>query len=531
MPDSLCFALPACIIVGEMTRRKSRTALRLASVLSTARDPMVVALVLGALARLVLIDAKSLWHDEALRLLISGQSLSEVWRFAWNIQFGNPLFLLALHVWLLPVKLAGLAGVPSEGAAAFVRLLPFVGGVLAVWLSLKFVKELIPAAASFPAMFLVAMLPFSIEYSQEVREYVWLGVFELMASLALWRALVERRPVWMVSYGLATVLGALTHPAVWFWWAAHAVTVSLCGRGRVLIRFGLASIPGAAVSVAGFFVTRELLGYRLAAGYPAPSLFSYLWDTVLLLFSGHHVSRPAALVVPAVLVALVVAGTVALWRKRGGNSRTAAILLGAQVIVPVLGVYVGMVAGVSTQSRYIIVTPVALVMLAVAGIGMFPRAWRTALLAALILQQADSFHRWHTEPPSLEPSFCILAKKPMRDVAELVRAGWRRGDVVVHITTASLIPMLWTLPGIKQFHLVGNPDMDPIMSERLVGFPRPLAECLRGARRIWLIACPWRFSDPPMVPAGYSPILDRYCDVPVRYELAGVDVYLARVRR
>lgn len=206
------------------------------------------------------------------------------------------------------------------------------------------------------------------------------------------------------------------------------------------------------------------------------------------------------------------------------------VVLCAQFLVPAALVYAGIAAGLSVQLRYLSAAPAVLGLVVVLALGRAPLVLRQVVLAGLLAIQADGYFRYHHEPPGLEPTFGMLSKKPLRQAAELVRLGWREGDVVAHLTTASSLPMRWMLPEITQSYVIENTDFNR-NAWAVIGAPQPLADILRGARRLWLVSCPWRFRDAPSLPEEFRATLERCCAHPLRYQLSGVDVYLAEVKR
>jgi hypothetical protein len=478
----------------------------------------LMALVIGALVRLVLLDGKSIWHDEALSLLTASQpTLREAWDLTLRLHRGVPLFFAGVRACL-----------PLGPGAAQVRLFPVLGGIVALFCALRLVRETLPSRMGRPVMLFAALSPFLIEYSQEVRAYSWLGAAELMMSLALWRGLNGSRAAWARVYGAALAAGTLLHPAVWIWWGAHAAVVGWTRRPKTARLFAAATVPAALIfSFAVLAARGAWLGLPPMA-YRCPSIVEYLKQTALLFGSGHGAGPLTVWWLPLVVSVTAAAGGTALWLT---GRRLASVFLLSQVLFPVTAIYVGIMTGMSTQLRYLAAAPVTLLILIGAGICARPGLLKEAVLAVFLAQQAESFQRWHTKPPLLEPTFCLLSKKPLREASLLVKEGWRRGDRVIHVSTASFLPFKWMEPEFDQTYLIRNPDLAAVESRPLFARARSIPEAVRGARRVWLVVCPWRFRDPPAVPAEYSGSLDRLLGTPRRYELPGVDVYLAEVRR
>jgi uncharacterized membrane protein len=129
------------------TIRKSFAVFDLKISMPADRD-FLLAFVIGALVRLLFLDSKCLWHDEALSLVVA-----DAGPLAWvRLQFGAPLFF------------AGLAGWIKIGTADFwVRLFPFLGGLAALLVALKLVRTLFPGPGRLLALLMVALTPFPVE--------------------------------------------------------------------------------------------------------------------------------------------------------------------------------------------------------------------------------------------------------------------------------------------------------------------------------------------------------------------------------
>jgi len=480
---------------------------------------LLLAFLAGAAVRLLFLGSRSFWHDEALSLLIAGRpSFAEVWRLASPLQFGAPAYFLALHGWLAL----------GHGESA-VRLLSVAGSLAALAATFALARAWLSPASLLAGVWLAALLPFSIEYAQEARTYAWLSAFELAAALAVARGLARPGGRWTAAFAAALFLASATHPAAWIWWTGIFAGLALTPEGRRLLpRGAAASVPAALVTGLGFLASRAVWRDRLADAFRLPSATEYLRQTALLFTAGHAPGVWAEAVLPFAVPVLAGVGVWAIAREP--RRRPAAAVLAALTVVPVGLVWFGIAAGASTQLRYVAAVPPVLALVLAAGAGALPRWARAAALLLLLGAQADAFRRGLKGPPSLEPTFCLLSKKPVREATWFVRAGFRPGDRIVHVSTAALLPMRWYAPDLPQGYLIDNPDLTPAVSRPLVGPPAPLERQLEGARRIWLVSCPWRFRDAPVVPGDLASVLGRRCGTPQVRSFGGLDVYLAVVK-
>lgn len=150
-------------------------------------------LTLGALAlRLVHLGRDSLWYDETVSVYLAGQPAAElIAHTARDIH--PPLYYLLLRGWLL------LAGYPTghadptgHGLEFMAGFLSLFFGVLLVPLTWQLARRLgLGSLTASLAALLVAVSPFGVWYSQEVRMYTLgasLGVVVLLATLPFVRA-------------------------------------------------------------------------------------------------------------------------------------------------------------------------------------------------------------------------------------------------------------------------------------------------------------------------------------------------------
>lgn len=481
-------------------------------------DWFLPALVGGALVRAVFVSRHGYWHDEAYSILMADRaSWTEVLHFAGRSQFGAPLYYLWLHGWLLLGR--------DEWV---VRGLSVLGSVAALWASLALVREAVPGRQRAAAAWLAALSPISIAYAQEARVHSWLSACEAMALLALWRGLKDPDSPWARRYAVFLGGSALLHPGLWLWWGAGAVCVAVARhRARLWRTFAAATLPAAAVTAVGWVAARDEWRGKIMDAYPLPVPGEFLREAATLFTAGHHAGPVATRLLPWVAALLVL---LAGWRMRGVPAERQGLgVLVAHALLPVAAVWTGIAAGASSQLRYILVVAPVAMMLFAAGSAALPRPLRHLLLAALLAAQAEGWARSLTLPPTLEPSFCLHSRKPVREAAAFIASSWRAGDLVVHCSTASYLPMRLYLPNHPQSYVLDNPDFTPDVTRPLLGAPEPLGDLLRRARRIWLVSCPWRFADPPSIPGSWRVDLDRRCGLPVRYPFPGLDVYLAPV--
>jgi len=184
-----------------------------------SRIVLVVILLVGTALRLFRLGADSLWYDETVSTYLAGSPIAELIRHTAG-DIHPPGYYLLLRGWLL---LAGYgsgkadpAGNGLEFTAAFFSLF---FGVLLIALVYALARRFAGSATALVAAGLVALSPFNIWYSQEVRMYTLgagTGVIVLAALAgAIRQGATRSRPPtgktpW-VAYALAAAVGMYTH--------------------------------------------------------------------------------------------------------------------------------------------------------------------------------------------------------------------------------------------------------------------------------------------------------------------------------
>jgi uncharacterized membrane protein len=165
-------------------------------------------ILLGGLAlRLYNLGAESLWYDETVSLLLARDSLAELIRHTAG-DIHPPLYYLLLHFW-------GQAAGWSEFSSAFFSLW---FGVLLIAIVHRVAREMIAfpgwgsTAVAAIAAFLIAISPYNVAYSQEVRMYT-LGATLGLASVYFMLRMLQAGKIWsghLIAYVLVTTLGIYT---------------------------------------------------------------------------------------------------------------------------------------------------------------------------------------------------------------------------------------------------------------------------------------------------------------------------------
>ena len=492
---------------------------------SAARTAMALILAVGAALRFWGLGSQSLWVDELLTLKAAdiGGHLAVPDVF-WNIQ--GPLHAGVVH----------LVASFSQSEAAL-RAPSAVAGLAAIPVVYVLGRELADRLTGLAAASLIAVSPFAVWYSQEVRNYSFLILFASLATLAVWR-LVAGRGRGLVLYVASAVLALYSNLSAAFLILAHNVFALVRLARRGLLRKWLLALAAVfvlfvplllglgrwvasdevveRVVVAPLAEDDELLRggttfSPLAVPYAAFSMvYGYSLGPSMREL---HTSSPAAafvrrawVVLPAGLVALagLAVGVRELWRRGAAGRMVLSIL-----IVPVASAAALALLNVKPFNvRYVAVALPALVVALAAGVTALGRRRGAVLWGALVLLSCVSLGHYYLDP--------TYAKEDVRAAARHVAAREREGDIV-------LVPVV---RDVFTFYFDGDADQfvlyrgQTASSEKLAA---RITEAVSGRHRLWFVESRlWHIDPDGRVPR----FLDERYGLEERTEYPGVTVSL-----
>jgi uncharacterized membrane protein len=178
------------------------------------RGWLVLIVIGGMLLRLINIQTEPFWGDEVLSLAITHhfQHIPTLIQYLSEVEFHPPLFYLALHYW------AEWFGYGSRGGIRALSLMFGIGSiVIAYFLGKKIFEN---RKIGLVAAFLLAILPFHIEFSQEARPYTILCVVAALSMYVVWEYLQGSRKRWLFVYIVCSLIGLYVHYSYAFFLAS-----------------------------------------------------------------------------------------------------------------------------------------------------------------------------------------------------------------------------------------------------------------------------------------------------------------------
>jgi uncharacterized membrane protein len=467
---------------------------------------LIGVLALAAALRLINLNGRPLWYDEAFAVLYAGRSVSEMLYGTLTRVQGvaadvHPLFYyFSLHEWM---RLFG----SSPVAVRMPSVLLGVGTVFAAW---GLARELFDEHVARMAAFFAASSPFLIAYSQETRMYALLGFWSTCSVWAFVRAAQAGSWRAWAAFVICGVLALYSHNLGFLTFAALGLFVimravlpltvlggrrdrnepemrqrwDLVGRTAIagpcmLLLFTpwLVLVPGQFGKIEqAYWVTR-------------PDLKALVQTLIVFAFDFENAIFPPKLIVPSLfgavlLLAVVIINVIRGQAANARRHRFGVWLLASLALVPVLTLFL------ISQWRpvYIIrgLLPAAIfyTILAAWAVAQMPRVARYGLLtilAALAIATLVGYYRYQDFP-----------RGPFDQLDARLRTQMRPGDVIVHSNKLTFFPAHYYDGSLPQSFVRDAPgsgaDTLAQPTQQALGlYATTLQAATFGAQRVWLV--------------------------------------------
>ncbi len=267
---------------------------------------LILCLLIGTGLRLFRLEAQSLWSDEGLQYYIaSAPSLDVFWERVQSRTFHPPLSFLISRVFI---------GIHDSDF--FLRLPSALFGVASLLLAYGLVRKLTSVSVVLVAVWVFAISPFHIWYSQEARMYAPFLFVALLSTLVFIRAVEARQWYWWALYACTLAVGLYIHVFIVLQILVHGLWLLVAYRHAWLAFCGTEVLTAAlafpVVSPWGAYVLRRVSpglvegvdvvsGKRMVVGWEGIFYAFYAYGAGFSLgpsLQELHVSRSGAALLP-----------------------------------------------------------------------------------------------------------------------------------------------------------------------------------------------------------------------------------------
>ena len=415
---------------------------------------MILLCLLAFGLRLPQLGWQPLWWDEGYSLYAAAMPIgSMITETAEDIH--PPLYYALLHLWQ-----SVLGGSPVAA-----RLLSASVGVLTVLLIFQVGKRWGGVRLGFLAGLLVAVNPFQVYYSQEVRMYALVALLGLLSAhlMLLWlesqslsgQASKSRRLI--LAYLVVTLVALYTHYYAVFIPLAETLFVLLFYRRHRLVRLWLAYQGLLAVLYLPWIIftalnlTSYVSGKVAIEQYRVLGPLDFLWRHVTTFALGHLPDEWSGLYW-AGLLSLILALLGAVLSRRTPDQKRQAGFWAIFAVLPVLGAFaINLVYPFSPRGfeRLILFAAPAYCLLVARGsvcLWQRQRLLTALMLAAVLAASGLSLYTFYTTPRYTADDY--------RPLIDQVRRGAWPGDAVL-----CLYP--WQMGYFESYYGPDAPDLEP----------------------------------------------------------------------
>lgn len=399
---------------------------------------VIVLLLLAAALRFYRLDFESLWGDEIGQVIVASQdSLRDVLNGAKRHAAATPLDYLLLHFALKVNDTEAFVRVP---AAIYGTLSVLIMYLLGYQLSLAaFRQRLSSHFVGVASAFLLAISPFHVGYSREVRFYALFVLLSLTSVLLFWIALRRESWKWWPVWAIVTLLGVYTHLYTFLVMLCQGLYLvgrwieSLSDRNksrrhwRQLARYAVLSILIILMVLPWFlWDTRQDTSYNYTFPPVTPKLF------LSILGAWSNASWPLLYFFGAMAL-------LGLWQAWRATHRPSLFLTLAVILLPLAVILLDVLTGYFFAYRqtlfalpyYLILVAWGIVTLA-DWIGARISQWRVGQSwGTTVFVSAALLGILALTAPKLEPTYTVRQKHNWRDVAALLKARARTDEAIL----------------------------------------------------------------------------------------------------
>lgn len=457
------------------------------------RRPLLSILAIALLVRLPLIGSRPLWYDEAFAVLFSSKGLASMLYGTLKVEGA---VAADVHPLLYYTLLGGWARIVGTGPAA-VRALSVILGLGVVALGFALARTLLDARAAFFSGLLLAISPFQVHYSQEVRMYGLLALLLLGATWVYWLAMARGSAGYWVAFAVLAAAAQYTHNLAAVYLLPLAFTPVLRGRWRDMIK--TAAAGGGALTLYSPWLLRlpsQLARIQQAYWIPRPGPTEWV-RTLITYVVGLPVpawSLSIALAL-SVLVAVMASWlTLRAWRQAEPGFRTAVWLAYLAIIPAILMFAVSMWRPVYLDRA----------LLASAADGLLWLGWLLSRVrlpspairvsaVALILAFPLGLYGFY--------SYAGFPYAPYASLDAYLSSHRSPGEVIVHSNKISALPAHYYAPDLTQRYLAdpprsGSDTLAPATQEVLAFVADPdVAAATGDASGVWFVIFPREIED------------------------------------
>jgi 4-amino-4-deoxy-L-arabinose transferase-like glycosyltransferase len=444
-------------------------------------------LILALVVRLLGISTRPIWYDEAFAVLFSEKGLKAMLVGTLTADVSGAA--ADIHPLAYYTLLGEWMKVFGESLVS-VRMLSILLGLGIVVLAYSLLRNMFAdARLALVGALGVALAPFLVHYSQEVRMYALLGLSLTGATYALWQGLHSQKARWWVLFSACAALAQYTQNLAAFYLVPLALTPVFLRRWDKVKSTILAGI-GAVVLYLPWLIELPAQFAKIQNAYwvERPTV-STIFTTLLTYVTNLPVDErwlPLALVVTLLVISLAIYQTYLALRRKLFGARRGLWLAYLAFTPPMLAFIFSQWRPVYVERAFLPSGVMFWLWLAWALIATkLPRLLRIFSLALLTVGIALGLVTHLT--------YAGFPYGPYQSLDAYLDARFQPGDVIIHSNKLSALPALYFDRSLKQYFVAdppgGSTDTLAPATQKVLGFQASpsLETAVGSANRIWFI--------------------------------------------
>lgn len=504
---------------------------------------LVIILGIGLFLRLYNLNKHDFWYDEALSLVtaryITPQNIIKHAKLSsgWDLPFFAMVYLL-IHVFT---------------DDSFFRFLPLIFGILSIVLIYLIGKRLFDSETGLISAFLLAISPFHVYYSQELRSYSLLALSSLLSAYFFVRILTEKRIFLWVCFIFSNILCLYSHYCAVFFLFSENIYFFISenrpaadGAGKKLLFKWIVSqsvILLCYIPLVIFFLINALINFQVLSTFnwvPRPSIQMVI-QTFNIFNLGYNGTEELYIFGGGIFFPLFFLGV---W-KAVKEKRNIYLLL-CWLFMPVIAVI--LISIIPKQSSiyihrvFIYILPAYYIIIA-NGLRSI-KNFRFFLIVGffIIALVIVSLRNYYSDVfPQSGTTYLtgVHIKKEYKLAANYIKNYFQKADIIVHTSRSSVFPFIYYHNNEMEEKWVAFKQHSeaiwwdslfkryPYLSELSLSksfIVTDIKKVIRNHRRIWLVYSGWDLYDRES--AEIKKWLDRNFRLMKKSNFKGIDIYL-----
>lgn len=498
---------------------------------------LIIIIGIGLFLRIYNLNKHDFWYDEALSLLTVKYIPPQAFFQYAQITTEPLLFFILLDLWTHLFTNDSLF-----------RLLPLIFGILSIILIYSAGKRLFDSKTGLISAFLLAISPFHIYYSQELRSYSLFILLSLLSICFFIRILERERMFLWICFIFSNILCLCSHGCAVFFLLSENIYFFLSdNRKKLLFRWFISQLiillfysPLFFILIKGLTISGLL---SLFTWVPRPSIRMVI-HTFNIFNLGYNGINALYIYGWGIFFPLFLLGV---WK--GVKEKKKVYLLLSWLFIPIIAVIcISMIlkkSSIYIHRTFIYILPAYYIVIA-NGLRSIKKSRFCFIVVFIIIALVTvSLRNYYSDifpQPEIAYRTGAYIKKEYKSAANYIKSDFKKGDIIVHTSQSSVYPFIyyhknemeqqWIASGYhSEFNWRAWWDSlfkrYPYLSEFSLLKPfivTDIKKILRNYRRIWLVYSGWGIykRDSPEIKDWF----DRNLILMKKANFKGIDIYL-----